>query len=106
MQIPLHGHTIRCVRHGRQSGDYRSEERNTRKAIRVSGSANRTTEAWKFGFSSNLNYNDSRYVLSDGETYVNVTRNYSNSGQIVKSLILRALSQLCRERLASQEESL
>jgi len=68
------------------SGDYRSEERNTRKAIRVSGSANRTTEAWKFGFSSNLNYNDSRYVLSDGETYVNVTRNYSNSGQIVKSL--------------------
>ena len=68
------------------NGDYRNEERNSRKAVRVSGSANRTTEAWKFGFSSNLNYNDSRYVLSDGETYVNVTRNYSNSGQIVKSL--------------------
>jgi len=68
------------------NGDYRSEERTKRKSIRVSFSANRTTEAWKFGYSSNLNYNDSRYVLSDGDTYVNVTRNYSNSGQLVKSL--------------------
>jgi len=68
------------------NGDYRSEERNTRKAIRLRVSANRTTEAWKIGFSSNIDYTDSRYVLSDGETYVNVTRNYNNSGQVVKSL--------------------
>ncbi len=68
------------------NGDYRSEERNTRKAIRLRFSANRTTEAWKVGFSSNMDYTDSSYVLSDGDTYVNVTRNYNNSGQVVKSL--------------------
>jgi hypothetical protein len=72
------------------NGNLFAEQRTRRGSLRGSISANRTTEALKVSASANLNYNESRYDLSeDGEPpdiYVSITRDYNVSGLIVKSV--------------------
>ncbi len=72
------------------SGNLFAEQRTRRGSLRGSLAANRTTDALKVSLNANLNYNESRYDLSDeGEPpdiYVSITRDYGLSGLVVKSL--------------------
>jgi hypothetical protein len=67
-------------------GSLNGERSNKGKSIRGSVSANRTTEAWKVGFSASSSYRESTFELSETETFSSVSRNNDGSGRVVKSL--------------------
>jgi len=54
--------------------------------LNANQSANRTTEAWKLNFNAGVNYNESTYELSDGETFRSFRRGWNMNGLAVKSL--------------------
>lgn len=72
------------------NGNLFSEEQTQRGSLRGSFSANRTTEALKISINTNGNYSEGRYDLSEeGEEpdiYVSISRDFSTSGLVVKSL--------------------
>ena len=72
----------------RMSGNawFDGEESMKSQSFSGSASANRTTEAWKVNLSFNGRYNSSDYDLGDGDIFRSVTKSYSGSGRVVKSL--------------------
>ncbi len=54
--------------------------------INANQSANRTTDAWKLNVNAGMNYNESRYDLSEGGTFVSTRRGWHVNGLAVKSL--------------------
>ncbi len=64
------------------SGEATSDFKN----INANESANRTTDAWKFNINAGTNYSESRFDLSDGESFVSTRRGWNVNGLVVKSL--------------------
>lgn len=54
--------------------------------LNANQSANRTTAEWKLNFNAGVNYNESSYELSDGETFSSFRRGWNVNGLAVKSL--------------------
>jgi hypothetical protein len=67
-------------------GSFDGEETSNSRSFRTSASANRTTEAWKVGFSANGSYRESSFELDEGEIFTTTQRNFSGDGMVVKSL--------------------
>lgn len=67
-------------------GSVNGERSNAGRSIRASGSANRTTDAWKINLSANGNYRENTFELSDTETFTSVSRNVNADAHAVKSL--------------------
>ena len=70
----------------RFSGSYEGEQRTKGTSADGSFSANRTTDAWKFDLSNDIEYNEERYTYSDGRTFTSVTREWGSDVLLVKSL--------------------
>lgn len=68
------------------STELNGEERQNSQRVRVNGSANRTTERWKFSFNSNGDFNNSDFTLSDGRKVESSTDSWSVSGSVTKSI--------------------
>ena len=68
------------------STELNGEERQNSRRIRVNASANRTTERWKFSVSSNGDFNDSDFTLSDGRKVESSTESWDVTGSVTKSL--------------------
>jgi len=66
--------------------NFNGESTSKRSSINGSISANRTTEAWKFIVSTNGNYSNQKFVLSEGDTFTTINRNTRVRGVAVKSL--------------------
>ncbi|MGE5360107.1 MAG: hypothetical protein ACM3NQ_13915, partial [Bacteroidales bacterium] len=49
-------------------------------------SASRVTEAWKLSANANGSYRESRYDISDEETYTSISKGFGAAGLVVKSL--------------------
>jgi hypothetical protein len=62
------------------------EDRRSNYNLRFTGSANRTTEAWKLRFSTNVRHDERKFVLNDGSESVGTTRSWTVMHQTVKSL--------------------
>lgn len=67
-------------------GSINGEQSSTGQSIRGSVSANRTTHAWKLGFTASGSYRENTYDLSEDETYKSVSRSIDGSARVVKSL--------------------
>jgi hypothetical protein len=79
-------------------GDFNGEEQQSGRSVRGSVEANRTTDAWRFGFDAGANYSDDKFLLDDedeedGEggggrsrTVLSVRRDLNASAIVVKSL--------------------
>jgi hypothetical protein len=70
----------------RLSGSLQGEELTKNYSTDGTFTANRTTEAWKFNFSSDIEYDERHYTYSDGRTFTSVTREWSDDALLVKSL--------------------
>lgn len=70
----------------RGSGSVNGEASNSSRNLNGSVTANRTTEAWKISTSGNLNFRQSEYTLSDGETLTDRSHDHNASALVVKSL--------------------
>jgi hypothetical protein len=70
----------------RLSGSMDGEELTNRYSTDGTFTANRTTEAWKFNFRGDIQYDEGRYTYSDGSTFVSVRRSWSHDALLVKSL--------------------
>ena len=70
----------------RLSGSMEGEERTKSYATDGTFTANRTTEAWKFNFSSDIEYDEEHYTYSDGRTFTSIRREWANDALLVKSL--------------------
>jgi hypothetical protein len=70
----------------RLSGSMDGEERTNRYSTDGTFTANRTTEAWKFNFRGDIQYDEGRYTYSDGSTFLSVRRSWSHDALLVKSL--------------------
>jgi hypothetical protein len=68
------------------NGQLGGEDRRSNYNIRLGGSANRTTEAWKISFNANFRHDERKFILNDGSESIGTTRSYSFSHQTVKSL--------------------
>jgi hypothetical protein len=70
-------------------GSFDGEQSTKSRSLRGSASANRTTDAWKFNFSTSADYRESTFQLSETdetETFKTVSRSSDASGLAVKSL--------------------
>jgi hypothetical protein len=74
------------VLHTRLSGSLNSEQSISARSFFGSFSAERTTEDWKIRIGTNGSYNDSRFALSDGDTFSNTTRSFDATGAVIGSL--------------------
>lgn len=70
----------------RAGGDIGGEERQRYFATNSSLSANRTTEEWKIRLSASGWYSEDHFEFSDGSETTSISRSYSTSAFIVKSL--------------------
>ena len=68
------------------NASFSGEASSKYKSYRFSGSASRTTAAWKVNVSANSNYNRNVFTLSDDRDVVSVTESANVSGLVVKSL--------------------
>ena len=62
------------------------EESSKFRSYRFSGSASRTTDAWKINMSANSNYNRNVFKVSDDRNVTSVTESWGVNGLVVKSL--------------------
>ena len=67
-------------------GNGNFEEQTKRYSYQINLSANRTTEASKFRFYASGNYNDRRYVLEEGETYISKSNRKNLSSSWIRSI--------------------
>jgi hypothetical protein len=67
-------------------GSFNGERSNKSRSFRGGGSANRTTDAWRFTFSVNGRYSEDTYELSETETFKSVSRNFNTESAVIKSL--------------------
>jgi hypothetical protein len=68
------------------NGAWAKEDRRSNRNVNLTASANRTTEEWKVRVNGNLRYNDRSFILNDGSTSFGLTRQYSLTNQVVKSM--------------------
>ena len=68
------------------NGNLNGEASSAYNSYRVNVSGSRVTDDWKISLSANGNRNSNRFELSDGDTVESVTRSWSSSGLVVKSL--------------------
>jgi len=68
------------------STELNGEERQNSQRYRVNLSANRTTDRWKFSVSSNGDFNNNEFTLSDGRVVTSSTKNWDVTGSTIKSL--------------------
>jgi hypothetical protein len=68
------------------STELNGEERESSNRFRANFSGNRTTEAWKFSFRGNGDFNRRKFTLSDGRVVKSSTDNWNFTGTIVKSI--------------------
>jgi len=68
------------------STDLNGERSDTSRQFRGNFSANRTTDRWKFTISSDGQYNENIFTLSDGSTLTSESHNYNARAVAVKSL--------------------
>ena len=66
--------------------EFSSEERETTTELGGSFSANRTTDQWKINLGFELDYQKERFELSDGERFINVSRDNAIAARVIKSL--------------------
>ena len=67
-------------------GDFGGEESQRYTNLNGSTSANRTTDAWKFGLGFHGGYYESKYTFSDGSRFANYTHSYGANHLLVKSV--------------------
>jgi hypothetical protein len=70
----------------RVGGFFSGERRNRSSNVNGSFSANRTTEDWKISASASLNHRESVYDLGAGNLYTNISRDFSTSGMMARSV--------------------
>jgi hypothetical protein len=74
--------TFRVGMNGYGNGESRQQFYNASGNL----SANRTTETWKISLSTNGSYNEQNFELSDAQKIKSVTRRYTGSSLIVRSV--------------------
>ncbi len=87
------------------STELNGESRQNSNRIRANFSGNRTTEAWKFSFTGNGDFNRSEFTLSDGRKVKSDNENWNFSGSIIKSLGKSHWAGLWRTTLGSNTQS-
>ncbi len=89
------------------SGYFNGEESTSSTSFYGSASANRTTEAWKVNLSFSGSYNSSDYDLGGGDVFSSITKSYSGSGRVVKSIgphwAAAAIGQISRSTYSNQD---
>jgi hypothetical protein len=68
------------------STELNGEERESSNRFRANFSGNRTTEAWKFSFRGNGDFNRREFTLTDGRVVKSSSDNWSFTGSAVKSI--------------------
>jgi len=68
------------------NGQIGGEDRRSNHNLRLTGSANRTTEDWKIRFNANFRNDQRTFILNDGSESIGTTHSYTFSHQTVKSL--------------------
>lgn len=68
------------------SGNVGGERSSKNRSFRVNFSANRVTEDWKISLSTNSNYNENTFEISETDTVRSITRNWGVNSLFVKSL--------------------
>jgi len=68
------------------NGQLGGEDRRSNYNLRFTGSANRTTDAWKIRFNSNFRNDERKFILNDGSESIGATRSWTFSHQTIKSL--------------------
>ena len=68
------------------STELNGEERESSNRFRTNFSGNRTTEAWKFSFRGNGDFNRREFTLSDGRVVKSSSDNWSFTSSAVKSI--------------------
>ncbi len=81
------------------------EERRKSNRVRANFSANRTTKAWKFSFSSNADFNNGEFTLSDGSKLDSSTESWSVTSSVTKSIGPEHWAALFRNELRSSTQS-
>ncbi len=81
------------------------EERQKSQRIRANFSANRTTDRWKFSFTSNGDFNTGEYTLSDGSKVDSSTESWNVTGSVIKSIGEEHWGGLLRAQIRSSTQS-
>lgn len=81
------------------------ESRQKSDRIRGNFSGNRTTQAWKFSFNGNLDFNNSEFTLSDGRTLKSESDSWNVSGAAIKSIGKDHWAALARFEVRSSTQS-
>lgn len=81
------------------------ETRQKSNRIRGNFSGNRTTQAWKFSFNGNLDFNNSEFTLSDGRIVESESDSWNFSGSVIKSLAPEHWAALVRAEVRSSTQS-
>ena len=68
------------------NGEIGGEDRRSNYNMRFTGSANRTTDAWKIRFNTNFRNDERTFILNDGSESIGTNRSWTFSQQTVKSL--------------------
>ncbi len=87
------------------SMEMNGEERQNSRRVRANFSANRTTDRWKFSFTSNGDFNTGEYTLSDGSKVDSSTESWNLTGSAIKSLGKEHWGGLLRAQLRSSTQS-
>jgi len=87
------------------STEMNGEERQNSRRIRVNLSANRTTDRWKFSFTSNGDFNNGEYTLSSGDKVDSSTESWDLTGSVIKSIGEEHWGGLLRAQLRSSTQS-
>jgi len=87
------------------STELNGEERQSSQRLRVNGSANRTTDRWKFAFNGNGDFNNGEFTLSDGRKVDSSTESWNVSGAVIKSIGADHWGGLLRGEVRSSTQS-
>ena len=70
----------------RVNGNFGGERTNKNASLSLNLSANRVTENWKVNLSASNRYSENTFEISETDTVNSISRNWSASGLVVKSL--------------------
>lgn len=87
------------------STELNGEERESSNRYRMNFSGNRTTEAWKFSFNGNGDFNRREFTLSDGRVVKSSSDNWNFTGSAIKSLGASHWAGLVRAEVRSNTQS-
>jgi len=87
------------------STEMNGEQRESSNRYRANFSGNRTTEAWKFSFNGNGDFNRRSFTLSDGREVKSSSDNWSATGSVIKSFGKSHWAGLWRTSVRSNTQS-